>query len=104
MERVAFLMRLKPGCAAEYKSRHDSLWPELRAAFSAAGIGDYSIFLDEETLALFAVQKRSDPELPRALASSPLMKKWWAHMADLMATNPDGSPQRRDLVEVFRLD
>ncbi len=97
-------MRLKPGCAGEYKARHDRIWPELKAAFGAAGIYDYSIFFDEESLDLFAVQKRVDSGHPAALIGSGLMKKWWAHMEDLMETNPDGSPVRRDLVEVFRLD
>ena len=31
MERVAFKMKLKPGVVAEYKKRHDEIWPELAA-------------------------------------------------------------------------
>jgi len=57
MLRHAFKMKLRPGAAAEYKRRHDELWPELAAELKAAGISDYSIFLDEETPTLFAVQK-----------------------------------------------
>ena len=60
MQRHAFKMKLKPGVVAEYKKRHDEIWPELAAELKAAGISDYSIFLDEETLTLFAVQKLSD--------------------------------------------
>ena len=54
MPRLAFKMQLLPGAAAEYKKRHDELWPELAAELKAAGVSDYSIFLDEETLTLFA--------------------------------------------------
>ena len=54
MQRVAFKMKLKPGAAAEYKRRHDEIWPELAAELKAAGVSDYSIFFDEETLTLFA--------------------------------------------------
>ena len=50
MTRHAFKMRLKPGNVAEYKKRHDEIWPELSRELRAAGISDYSIFLDEETL------------------------------------------------------
>ena len=57
--RNAFKMKLKPGFEAEYKKRHDEIWPELQSLLSETGIQDYSIFLDEETLALFAVQKIS---------------------------------------------
>ena len=48
--QVAFRMQLKPGCQTEYERRHDELWPDLGQALSEAGIYDYSIFLDEETL------------------------------------------------------
>ncbi|HVF96868.1 MAG TPA: L-rhamnose mutarotase, partial [Flavisolibacter sp.] len=46
--RVAFKMKLFPGFEAEYKKRHDEIWPELTALLKEAGISDYSIFLDEE--------------------------------------------------------
>jgi L-rhamnose mutarotase len=38
-----------------------------------------------------------------ALPDHPLMKKWWNHMADIMATNPDNSPVQSDLETVFHL-
>ncbi len=54
MERHAFKMKLKKGFEAEYKKRHDELWPELEKVLKEAGIHEYSIFLDEETDTLFA--------------------------------------------------
>ena len=50
--RVACKMQLKKGYEAEYKRRHDAIWPELKELLSNAGISDYTIFLDPETLAL----------------------------------------------------
>ena len=104
MPRLAFKMRLKPGAAAEYKKRHDAIWPELAAELRAAGISDYSIFLDEETLTLFAVQKLGDQNAAADLSDSPLVRKWWDYMAPLMETHPDHSPVARPLNEVFHLD
>ena len=49
MEKYAFKMKLNPGMAAEYKRRHDAIWPELVALLKEAGISDYSIHLDAET-------------------------------------------------------
>jgi len=49
MKRFAFKMKLKPGVVEEYKRRHDDIWPKLAEVLRAAGISDYSIFLDEET-------------------------------------------------------
>lgn len=103
MLRVAFKMQLKPGFAEEYRRRHDALWPEMKAALKAAGVSDYSIFLDPETLALFGVQKRTDDHSVAALPSNPVVRRWWEHMKDIMETNPDGSPVSKPLNEVFFL-
>ena len=97
-------MQLKPGVEEEYKRRHDEIWPELTEALSAAGISDYSIFLDEATGRLFAVQKLSDDNQADGLPETEIVKKWWAYMADLMDTHPDNSPVSIPLREVFHLD
>jgi L-rhamnose mutarotase len=104
MTRNAFKMKLKPGNVAEYKKRHDEIWPELSREIRAAGISDYSIFLDEETLTLFAVQKLADGNTAAALPNSPIVRKWWDSMAPLMETHPDNSPVAKPLREVFHLD
>ena len=104
MPRLAFKMQLKPGVAAEYKKRHDELWPELAAELKAAGVSDYSIFLDEETLTLFAVQKLGEKNSAAELPSSPIVRRWWNYMAPLMEKHPDNSPVAKPLKEVFHLD
>ena len=104
MTRHAFKMQLKPGVVAEYKKRHDEIWPDLAAELKAAGISDYSIFLDEETLTLFAVQKLSEDNTASALPNSPIVRKWWDDMAPLMEVHPDNSPVATPLREVFHLD
>ena len=103
MPRFAFKMKLKPGCEAEYRRRHAAIWPELVELLQAAGVSDYSIFLDEETHTLFAVQQQSGAS-SQDLGSEPVVQRWWAYMADIMDTNPDHSPVTVDLPEVFHLD
>ncbi|EJL60493.1 L-rhamnose mutarotase [Flavobacterium sp. CF136] len=102
--RNAFKMKLKPGFEAEYKKRHDEIWPELQSLLSETGIQDYSIFLDEETSILFAVQKINADFDMNFLPNHPIVKKWWAYMADIMETNPDNSPVAIALKEVFYLE
>src|SRR5437762_7331508 len=75
MTTHAFRMQLKPGVVEEYRRRHDEIWPELAEAISAAGIYDYSIFLDEETLALFAVLKLREDNDRDALPGQPVMQR-----------------------------
>ena len=102
--RNAFVMKLKPGFEAEYKRRHDAIWPELSAAIRAAGVSEYSIFLDEKSRTLFAVQELSADNTADALSRHPMVRKWWDFMADIMETNPDHSPRCEGLKEVFHLD
>lgn len=103
LERYAFKMKLNPGMEAEYRKRHDDIWPELVALLHEAGISDYSIHLDRETETLFAVLTRPRNHRMASLPHHPVMKKWWAHMADIMETNPDNSPVATDLATVFHL-
>ena len=44
MKTVAFKMKLKPGTEAEYKKRHDEIWPELKSLLKESGISNYHIF------------------------------------------------------------
>lgn len=104
MKRAAFKMKLKPGYREEYKKRHDAIWPELKKLLQDAGIRDYSIFLDEETDTLFAVQKIDGKTGSQDLGKTEIVQRWWAYMADIMETNPDNSPVSIALPEVFYLD
>jgi L-rhamnose mutarotase len=104
MTRRAFRMKLKPGNAAEYKRRHDTLWPELGQALTAAGIYDYSIFLDEATLDLFAVLRLRDGDTSAQLPAQAVMKRWWDYMADLMEVEPGNRPKEWPLSPVFHFD
>jgi L-rhamnose mutarotase len=102
--RLAFKMKLHKGQEAEYKKRHDELWPELQLLLKETGVSDYSIFLDESTGDLLGVLKVKDPILMNELPLHPVMQKWWAFMKDIMESNSDNSPVSIPLKEVFHLD
>ena len=104
MKRNAFAMRLKPGCEAEYKKRHDMIWPELKDELRKAGVSDYSIYLDSKTNTLFAFQYLADDATDSELPQKEIVKKWWHTMKDLMDTNADESPVSDALAEMFHMD
>ena len=104
MPRLAFKMFLHKGREEEYRRRHDEIWPELKALLKQSGIGKYSIHLDEETHTLFAYLERSEAHGMDALPLHPVMRRWWAHMADIMKANADGSPLTAPLTEMFYLE
>jgi L-rhamnose mutarotase len=101
MTTRAFRMKLKPGTVDEYRGRHDELWPELGRALGEAGIYDYSIFLDEETLHLFAVLKLREGDTSAALPQHPVMQRWWDYMADLMEVERGNRPREWPLTPMF---
>ncbi len=101
MKIKAFKMELLPGYEAEYKKRHDEIWPELSKLLSERGVYDYSIFLDEETLTLFGVQKIKEGANLTGLSEEPILRKWWDYMSDIMKVNDDNSPVEKPLKEVF---
>ncbi|ANT62003.1 L-rhamnose mutarotase [Salipiger sp. CCB-MM3] len=103
MEKYAFRMVLNPGCAEEYKRRHDAIWPELAALLKDAGVEDYSIHLDPETNHLFGVLWRREDHGMDALPQTEVMQRWWAHMADIMQTKPDNEPLAVPLQPMFHL-
>ena len=100
----AFRMKLKPGVVDEYKRRHDEIWPDLVQVLREAGVYDYSIFLDEEDMHLFAVLKLRDNHKRELLPGHPVMRRWWGYMKELMYTQADGRPTEWPLTPLFHLE
>lgn len=96
-------MQLHKGFEAEYKKRHDEIWPRLSDLLTQTGVSDYYIFLDEETNALFGTLLISSESKFNDLPSHPVMQEWWAYMKDIMQSNPDNSPVSTPLTQVFYL-
>ena len=103
MQTYAFRMRLNEGMEAEYIRRHDAIWPELVDLLHDAGVSDYSIYLDRETRILFGVLSRTGGHTMDDLPASPIMRRWWDFMADLMEVAPDNAPIAFPLTPVFHM-
>ena len=102
--RRAFRMAVTPGQESEYARRHQPIWSELEATLLAHGVRTYSIFLDRESGALFAYVEFDSVERWEAVARTEVCQRWWAHMRELMPSNPDNSPIATDLDEVFHIE
>ena len=103
MEQIGNVMYVKAGYYAEYKKRHDELWPEMENLLKSKGVNNYSIFLNEENGELFAVLSYQNKELYDQIAESETCKKWWDYMSDIMLVNADNSPKTKELKRVFHL-
>ena len=105
MERVCFVLQVKPARLAEYRERHNAVWPEMRAALSRTGWHNYSLFLRGDGM---LVGYFETPDLATALAGmadTEVNARWQAEMADFMelpeGARPDTGFERLD--EVFHL-
>mgnify|MGYP006309000261 CR=1 FL=1 len=104
MIRRAFVMQVHPDRHEEYRRRHNPIWPELEEVLKKHGVHNYSIFLDETTHQLFGYCELEDEERWKQIAQTDVCRRWWAHMKDIMPSNPDNSPVQVALDEVFHLD
>lgn len=106
MERVAFLLKVKPGKLAEYRQRHRTVWPEMLQALRQTGWHNYSIFLTEDGH-LFGYLETEDFEQALAgMAQREVNARWQNEMAPffegLEGEHADRGLKR--LEEVFHLD
>ena len=82
-------MSVNPGREAEYEARHNPIWPELERTLKDHGVHTYTIFLHPETRQLFAYVEYEDQARWDAVAETPVCRRWWRHMREMMPSNPD---------------
>lgn len=96
-------MFVHAGSEAEYQRRHQPIWPELEATLLEHGVRTYSIFLHPETRQLFAYVEFASEAQWTDIAKTDVCRRWWAHMRELMPSNPDNSPASLELPEIFHI-
>ncbi len=105
MDRYAWKAMLKPGMKAEYKRRHDAIWPEMVALLKAAGIRNYTIWnVGDELFGYYECEKGLD-YAASVQAESPIVDKWNQYMDDVMTMplDPDTGVQPK-LERMFFLE
>ena len=82
MTRVGFTLQVQPEKVEAYKQHHREVWPEMRAALSAAGWHNYSLFIRPDGL-LFGYFETpvSLSDAQEKIADSEDNARWQALMA-----------------------
>ena len=104
MERYAWKAKIKEGKKAEYKKRHDEIWPEMKELLKSAGIANYSIWnVDDELFGYYECEKGVE-FAAKVQAESPVVQRWKEYMKDVMEmeVDPETGAQPH-LTEVFYL-
>jgi L-rhamnose mutarotase len=105
MQRICFVLQVKPERLAEYKERHRRVWPEMQAALGETGWGNYSLFLREDGLLVGYLETPDFARARAGMAELEVNERWQREMSDFFV-QPDGVlPDRamQPLEEVFHL-
>jgi L-rhamnose mutarotase len=106
VERVCFLGRVKAERLAEYRARHERVWPDMLAALQEAGWGNYSLFLTEDGLLVGYLETQDYQAALDRMASTEVNARWQRDMAPYF-TELDGLPPDRGFKragEIFHVD
>jgi len=80
VQRIGQIVRLRPEAVTRYLELHASVWPDVLRTIQACRITNYSIFLREPELLLFAYFEYvgDDFESDQArMAADPVTQEWW---------------------------
>jgi L-rhamnose mutarotase len=102
--RRAFRFRVHAEKLPAYREWHRKVYPELLRDMTAAGIRNYSLFLDGEGNVFGYLESADWPKADAAMAKSDANRRWQVVMKEYIVqpTDPKASPATT-LEEVFHL-
>jgi L-rhamnose mutarotase len=106
MQRVCFQLQVKPDRMAEYRERHDAVWPEMLDALRASGWRNYSLFLAPTGMLIGYLETDDFGAALRGMEQTDINARWQAEMGDFFADLEGRRPDEGLLVldEVFHLE
>jgi L-rhamnose mutarotase len=105
MQRVCFVLQVKPERLDEYRERHRNVWPEMQAALRETGWHNYSLFLRDDGLLVGYLETESFENARAAMSEREVNKRWQREMAGFFVESDNILPDRAmlRLEEVFHL-
>ncbi|RIK57568.1 MAG: L-rhamnose mutarotase [Chloroflexi bacterium] len=106
MQRVCFLLKVKPERLEEYKRRHQAVWPDMLDALRDTGWHNYSLFLRDDGLLVGYLETDDFEAARQAMAAREVNARWQADMAPFFEALEGQRPDQglMTLTEVFHLD
>jgi L-rhamnose mutarotase len=105
MQRICFVLQVKPEKLAEYKERHRSVWPEMLRALQETGWTNYSLFLRADGL-LVGYLETEDFEKARAeMRKREVNERWQREMSQFFVQPDSALPDQAmaPLEEIFHV-
>jgi L-rhamnose mutarotase len=105
MERICFVLQVKPDRLDEYKRRHREVWPDMLSALREAGWNNYSLFLRSDGMLVGYLETEDFAAARAGMASREVNERWQKEMAGFFQQPAGILPDRamQPLEEVFHL-
>ncbi len=105
IERVCFLLQVRPERLEEYRQRHRSVWPDMLQALRETGWTNYSLFLRPDGLLVGYFETPDLAAALRGMAQREVNARWQREMAPFFENLGDRNPDEGflQLEEVFHL-
>jgi L-rhamnose mutarotase len=106
VRRIGFLLKVKPELIAEYRRRHEEVWPEMLDALSRTGWHNYTLFMRPDgTLFGYFETPDSFAAALEGMSREEVNERWQVEMAPFFeGTGEAADTMMEELVEVFHLD
>ena len=106
MQRICFLLKVKPDRLEEYKARHKQVWPEMLQALRETGWGNYSLFLRPDGLLVGYCETPDFEAAQKGMEAREVNGRWQKEMGEFFEALEGQRPDEAmaPLEEVFLLD
>ena len=106
MQRICFVLQVRPERLEEYKSRHREVWPEMLKALRDTGWKNYSLFLRPDGMLVGYLETEDFQAARSGMAQREVNARWQKEMAEFFVSPKGDLPDQAmsPLQEVFHLD
>jgi L-rhamnose mutarotase len=106
MQRVCFLLKVKPERLEEYKLRHAAVWPDMLEALRQTGWRNYSLYLRDDGLLVGYLETPDFAAALKGMAEREVNARWQREMGAFFEALEGRRPDEGmlPLEEVFHLD
>jgi L-rhamnose mutarotase len=105
VQRVCFVLHLRPDRVAEYRARHQAIWPEMRVELAKAGWHNYTLFIRKDGTLIGYLECEDFDTARAAMAQTTVNAQWQAVIASMFSELDGQRPDERlqPLEELFHL-
>ncbi len=107
MNRVGFVLKVKPDKLDEYKHQHQQVWPDMLAALRETGWHNYSLFVRDDGWLFGYFETPDSLQVAQTrMAEKEVNTRWQEFMSPFFESPNNARPDEMflELTEIFHLD